>query len=99
MSYSCPELWHLFAGILRRDSDDEYYLVTPVEKCRVDVALHPLMITDMQWDESGESAQLLAVLNAGGIFPVGPEYLINNRIRVYSSRNECVDGSRCIEFI
>ena len=68
------ELWQLFAGILRRETDGEYYLVTPVEKCRVAVALHPLMITDMQWDESGEKAQLLAVLNAGGIFPVGPEY-------------------------
>jgi len=27
-----PELWQLFAGILRREADDEYYLVTPVEK-------------------------------------------------------------------
>ena len=69
-----PELWQLFAGILRREADDEYYLVTPVEKCRVEVALHPLIITDMQWDESGETGQLLAVLNAGGVFPVGPEY-------------------------
>jgi hypothetical protein len=69
-----PELWQLFAGILRREADDEYYLVTPVEKCRVDVALHPLIITDMRPDESGESAQLLAVLNAGGVFPVGPDY-------------------------
>ena len=68
------ELWQLFAGILRREADGDYYLVTPVEKCRVDVALHPLMITDMQVDESGEHSQLLAVLNAGGIFPVGPEY-------------------------
>ena len=69
-----PELWQLFAGILRREADDEYYLVTPVEKCRVAVALHPLIITDMQWDGSGERAQLLAVLNAGGVFEVGPEY-------------------------
>lgn len=69
-----PELWQLFAGILRREADDEYYLVTPVEKCRVNVELHPLIITDMQCDVSGESAQLLAVLNAGGVFPVGPEY-------------------------
>lgn len=68
------ELWQLFAGILRREADGEYYLVTPVEKCRVEVALHPLMITDMQWDEAGETPQLLAVLNAGGAFPVGPEY-------------------------
>ena len=69
-----PELWQLFAGILRGEADDEYYLVTPVEKCRVDVALHPLIITDIQLDGSRESAQLLAVLNAGGVFPVGPDY-------------------------
>jgi len=69
-----PELWQLFAGILRREADNEYYLVTPVEKCRVNVELHPLIITDMQCDVSGDSAQLLAVLNAGGVFPVGPEY-------------------------
>ncbi len=69
-----PELWQLFAGILRLEEDDEYYLVTPVEKCRVKVALHPLIITDMQFDGTGESAQLFAVLNAGGRFPVGPEY-------------------------
>ena len=68
------ELWQLFAGILRREADREYYLVTPVEKCRVEVALHPLIITDMQWAESGEPPQLLAVLNAGGTFPVGPEF-------------------------
>jgi len=68
------ELWQLFAGILRREADGEYYLVTPVEKCRVEVALHPLIITDMQWDESGETPRLMAVLNAGGTFPVGPEF-------------------------
>ena len=68
------ELWQLFAGILRREADGEYYLVTPVEKCRVEVALHPLIITDMQWAESGGTPQLLAVLNAGGTFPVGPEF-------------------------
>ena len=68
------ELWQLFAGILRREADCEYYLVTPVEKCRVEVALHPLIITDMQWDESGKTPQLLAILNAGGTFPVGPEF-------------------------
>ena len=68
------ELWQLFAGILRREADGEYYLVTPVEKCRVEVALHPLIITDMQRDESGKTPQLLAILNAGGTFPVGPEF-------------------------
>ena len=69
-----PELWQLFAGILRLEEDNEYYLVTPVEKCRVNVALHPLIVTDTQLDGAGESAQLVAVLNAGGKFPVGAEY-------------------------
>ena len=27
------ELWQLFAGILRREDDGDYFLVTPVEKC------------------------------------------------------------------
>ena len=34
-----PELWQLFAGILRLEEGEGYYLVTPVEKCRVKVAL------------------------------------------------------------
>ena len=29
---------------------------------------------DVQLDEAVENAQLLAVLNAGGVFPVGPQY-------------------------
>ena len=40
------ELVSLFAGLLRREEDGGYYLVTPVEKVEVDVALHPLMVVD-----------------------------------------------------
>lgn len=36
----------LFASILRREEDGEYYLVTPAEKWRIEVELHPLIITD-----------------------------------------------------
>ena len=62
------ELWQLFAGILRKESDGEFYLVTPVEKCRVDVALHPLIITDFSMHAGDEGPQLIATLNAGGAF-------------------------------
>lgn len=69
-----PELWQLFAGILRREADGEYYLVTPVEKCRVNVALHPLVITDIKVDGAGEGTELSAILNSGGVFPVSADF-------------------------
>ena len=48
-------LVRLFASILRREEDGEYYLVTPVEKWRIEVELHPLMVTDVEFlVEEGE---------------------------------------------
>ncbi len=41
-------LVRLFASILRRESDGEYYLVTPVEKWRIQVEDLPLLITDFE---------------------------------------------------
>ena len=43
----------LFASILRREEDGHYYLVTPVEKWRIAVDLHPLMVVEVQRDDSG----------------------------------------------
>ena len=68
------ELWQLFAGILRREEDSEYYLVTPVEKCRVSVALHPLIITDIVPCQTRKGSGLAALLNAGGHYPVSADY-------------------------
>ena len=56
-------LVRLFASILRREDDGHYYLVTPVEKWRIEVALHPLMVTDITALE--ESGKLVATLNTG----------------------------------
>lgn len=68
------ELWQLFSGILRREADGEYYLVTPVEKCRVTVALHPLIITDVERFTEEDRPTLTATLNAGGQFPICADY-------------------------
>ena len=68
------ELWQLFAGILRREEDGDYFLVTPVEKCRVSVALHPLIINDFEQSVSDGEPELIAVLNAGGRFVVSDQY-------------------------
>ncbi|MCK8045385.1 DUF1285 domain-containing protein [Shewanella sp. 1CM18E] len=42
----------LFASILNR-IDDEYFLITPVEKLRVNVAEQALLIVDYQADDNG----------------------------------------------
>ncbi|MEM7261286.1 MAG: DUF1285 domain-containing protein, partial [Planctomycetota bacterium] len=39
-----PALVQLFASVLRRESDGEYYLVTSVEKVRIEVADVPFRI-------------------------------------------------------
>lgn len=41
-------LVRLFASILRREDDGEYYLVTPVEKWRIQVEEYPLQIIDSE---------------------------------------------------
>lgn len=43
-------LVRLFASILRREKDGEYYLVTPTEKWRLEVEMHPLVVTDVEMD-------------------------------------------------
>lgn len=68
------ELMRLFAGILRRESDGDYYLVTPVEKCRVEVALHPLLVIDVSPLENVALPTLALTLNAGGTVLLNAEH-------------------------
>lgn len=58
-------LVRLFASILRREDDGDYYLVTPGEKWRIEVELHPLIVTDVAPVEEGGSTLLYATLNTG----------------------------------
>lgn len=41
-------LVRLFASILRREDDGEYYLLTPAEKWRIKVEAHALLVTDVE---------------------------------------------------
>ena len=67
------ELVSLFAGLLRREEDGCYYLVTPVEKVEVDVALHPLMVVDATPMTADGEPVLALVLNTGGVFRLNAE--------------------------
>lgn len=63
-------LVRLFASILRREDDGEYYLVTPVEKWRLQVEVHPLVVTDV----SREGEFLVLTLNTDRQVQVGDEH-------------------------
>lgn len=69
-------LVRLFASILRREKDGEYYLVTPAEKWRIAVDLHPLIVTDIVQLEPAEPEQpiLQASLNTGKSVTINAEH-------------------------
>jgi len=67
-------LVRLFASILRREEDREYYLVTPGEKWRITVELHPLLITDIDSLVVDEVAVLEATLNTDKRILVNEEH-------------------------
>jgi hypothetical protein len=72
-------LVRLFANILRREEDGEYYLVTPGEKWRIEVEGHPLAVTDFDSSEE-RPASLVLTLNTGRRITVDadhPLYLDN----------------------
>lgn len=58
-------LVRLFATVLRRDADGDYYLVTPVEKVRIRVDDAPFVAVDVEVDGAGEAQQLTFVTNVG----------------------------------
>lgn len=55
-----PALVKLFSSVLRREADDAYYLVTPVEKVRIRVQDAPLFVVSVERlaADSGEYLQL-----------------------------------------
>ena len=64
----------LFASILRREEDGEYYLVTPVEKWRIEVEKHPLMVVRIDAVEKGGNERLIATLNTGSEIVIGADH-------------------------
>ena len=58
----CPigrlPLVKLFASVLRRDDDGDYWLVTPVEKARITVDDVPFVAVELEAEGSGEAQRL-----------------------------------------
>ncbi|MFT7685246.1 MAG: hypothetical protein ACI9FB_000589 [Candidatus Azotimanducaceae bacterium] len=63
-------LVHLFASVLRLEEDGEYYLVTPVEKCRIHVEEVPFIMVLMSAEGQGSGQILTLTSNMAEIVTV-----------------------------
>lgn len=68
-------LVRLFAGVLRRE-DDGYWLVTPVERVRVDVEDAPFTAVELRVDGDGRDQVLSFRTNLDDWVDAGPEHPI-----------------------
>jgi len=64
----------LFSTILRREDDGEYYLLTPVEKWRIQVEDTPLLAHSLEVEESGNEQVVRLTTNVGETLEVGNEH-------------------------
>jgi len=64
----------LFSTILRREEDEQYYLVTPVEKWRIQVEDTPLLAHSVEVEGSGVDQIIRLTTNVGETLEVGNEH-------------------------
>ncbi len=67
-------LVRLFASILRREDDGEYYLVTPVEKWRIQVEDTPLLAHTLNVQGEGRGQEVSLVTNVGETLVISDEH-------------------------
>ena len=67
-------LVRLFASILRRDDDDHYYLVTPVEKWRIQVDDAPFLAVRLDATGRGPDQTLTFTTNVGDVITAGSKH-------------------------
>lgn len=68
-------LARLFSTILRREDDNCYYLVTPVEKWRIQVEDAPFVAVLLEVSDKGTAQQALRfTTNLGDVVTAGPEH-------------------------
>ncbi|MBE8190968.1 MAG: DUF1285 domain-containing protein [Alphaproteobacteria bacterium] len=73
-------LVRLFSTILRHDDDGEHYLVTPVEKIRIEVEDAPFVAILMHREGAGREQCLKFETNVGDIIEAGAAHLLRMEI-------------------
>ena len=61
----------LFASIMRREADGDYYLLTPVEKYRIQVEDAPFIAHSMQVEGEGDAQTIWFTTNMDDVFALG----------------------------
>ena len=69
-----PALVNLFASVLRREADGGYWLVTPVERGRIDVDDVPFIIVAADWEGEGKDQVIRLRSNVDDEFILGPDH-------------------------
>ena len=70
-----PALVRLFSSVLKREGD-EHFLVTPVEKVRIQVEDAPLQAVEMQVDGEGDERMIALRTQVDDLLCVGPEHAL-----------------------
>ena len=78
-----PSLVKLFASVLRREDDGSYWLVTPVERGRVEVEDAPFLAVEVTSDGEGPQRRLSFRTNLDQIVAAGPQH----KLRVETAAN------------
>lgn len=66
-------LVHLFASVLKREPNGEYYLVTPVEKCKIIVEDVPFMMILMNVEGEGKMQKITLTSNVADTVSVSAQ--------------------------
>lgn len=74
-------LVELFASVLKIAEDGEYYLVTPVEKVRIQVEDCPFVVLDMDVEGEGCRQNLTFTTNIGEKVTAGKDHPLNIHIK------------------
>lgn len=69
-----PAMVRLFSTILRREPDNSYVLVTPVEKLSIQVDDAPFVAVEMKAEGGGPNRRLAFRLNTGDLVIAGGEH-------------------------
>jgi hypothetical protein len=64
----------LFASVLRREPDGRYWLVTPAERCRIEVEDVPFLAVALAVEGEGREQQLIFRTNLDDIVTAGPDH-------------------------
>jgi hypothetical protein len=68
------EMVRLFSTVLRRDADERYYLVTPVEKCGITVDDAAFVAVELLVEGQGPEQRLSFRTNVDDVVSAGPDH-------------------------